>query len=822
MRGIDFNKNWKFTLDKNVEAPHILSTCDCEWRTVDTPHDWSIEFDFDREKGNGATAYLLGGIGWYRKHFVTTPEMDKKDVIINFDGIYNRSHVYCNGNLISFHAYGFTPKLYDVTKFLNPVGEDNVIAVKVDHSRFIDSRTYTGSGLYRKVAMEILPKTRIPVWGTFITTSDNLKEVAKANLEIKVENNSLKSSVANISTMILDKEGNVVASAETNEISLSAGEMQTVNQTFEVKNPILWKIHNCYKYKAVTKVEVKGENVQRVETDFGFREFYFDKDKGFFFNGEHTYIKGVCLHMDAAPVGTAVPNDVWINRLTTLKNGGCNAIRTAHNPVSEEFLDLCDEMGFLVQEEFYDEWDFPKSKKHNCTQDIATYDYYEEPYCEYFRKEAREELQTVILRDRNHPCIFQWSIGNEIEWTYRKNVDATGYFGAHTSGNYFWTLPPFSKEKIRENIKNLPEEEFEMGKTAKKLVRWTKELDTTRAVVANMLFPSCSYECGYADDLDVCGFSYRQVMYDYAYQNYPQPIMGTENVPQWQEWKQVLDKQYVAGVFLWSGIDYLGEAGHHGGSWPQKSTLSGMISCAGYPKGAYFMFKGLWTDEPSIHIETQTLEKSLYDLKDGKAVEKVEGSWKTRLWAWQDVNPYYNYADGEKVAVEVYSNCETVSLYQDGNLVGTQKLTDNDDRVYKWIVDYKAGEIKAVGEKNGVTVEEKMITAKTASKAVMTADKTSLTSDYDCVSHVTLQMLDENDNPVKHIEKSFTFEIEGCGKLVAVDNGDVFSVQKFQNDTLTTYLGRGLILVRGLEKGEFTLTAKCEGIAVNSVKFTVE
>ncbi len=817
MRGIDFNKDWKFTLEEK-DRPHLTSTPDSDWRTVETPHDWSIEFDFDKEKGNGCTAYLLGGIGWYRKHFVTTNEMADKDVIINFDGIYNRSHVYCNGKLISFHAYGFTPKLYNVTEFLNPVGEDNVIAVKVDHSRYLDSRTYTGSGLYRKVSMEILPKVRIPVWGTFITTSDVLTDTAKASLEIKLENKTCCATDVTLKTVILDASGNAVANTSS-ETYIGASETQTISHKLEVKNPVLWKIHNSYGYKAITSVLIKDEVVQSYETKFGFREFYFDKHKGFFFNGKHEYVKGVCLHMDAAPVGTAVPEDVWRIRLETLIEGGCNAIRTAHNPVSEDFLDLCDELGLLVQEEFFDEWDFPKDKRDNCTQKQENIDFLSEPYCEYFKKEAREEIHAVVLRDRNHPSIFQWSIGNEIEWTYRKNVDATGYFSANTNGNYFWTLPPLSKDEIREKIQNLPEEEYEMGKTAKKLVRWTKEVDTTRPVIANCIFPSCSYESGYTDDLDMVGYSYRQVVYEYGYKNYPQPIMGTENVPQWQEWRQILEKEYVPGVFLWSGIDYLGEAGHNGGRWPAKSTVSGMLTCAGFPKGSYFMFKSLWTEKPMVHIETQTMEKSLYKLEGDKVVEKVTDSWKTRLWAWQDVNQFYNYNEGELVAVEVYTNCDTVTLYQDGKSLGTQKLLDNDDRICKWAVNYTKGEIKAVGEKNGVTVEETYFSATEAVGAVMTANKTEVTTEFDSVAHVVLQMVDEKGNPVKHTEKKFVYKIDGPGKIVAVDNGDCNSVQKFQSDTLETFTGRGLVIVRATGVGEFTLSAECEGVKVAPITF---
>ncbi|MGS0523886.1 glycoside hydrolase family 2 TIM barrel-domain containing protein [Zobellia nedashkovskayae] len=286
-------------------------------------------------------------------------------------------------------------------------------------------------------------------------------------------------------------------------------------------------------------------------------------------------IKGVCLHHDGGMVGAAVPDDVWRRRLTKLKKAGCNAIRISHNPGSEAFLNLCDEMGFLVQDEFFDEWDNPKDKRKNMNEQSV--DYVTRGYTEHFQEWAEKDLKNTILAHRNHPSIIQWSIGNEIEWTYPRNTDATGFFNnMGWQGNYFFSEPPFTPEQIKEQLKTLPKEKYDIGKTAQKLAKWTKELDTTRYVTANCILPSASHLSGYTDALDVVGYSYRRVIYDYGHKNYPnEVIMGTENLPQWHEWKAVMERPFISGLFLWTGIDYMGESN---GGWPKKGTNSGLLN----------------------------------------------------------------------------------------------------------------------------------------------------------------------------------------------------------------------------------------------------
>jgi beta-galactosidase len=460
--------------------------------------------------------------------------------------------------------------LVDITDYLNDLNQDNIVAVRVDRTRYADSRWYTGSGIYRKVTLNILDKVHIPIWGTYFTTPQLDKNKATVHGQIAVNNETLERKSIELRLTVFAPNGEVVHQSSHKKL-LYPRQHETLDLQWEIDHPLLWEIHHARLYTIRTELYVEQKKIQEETTKIGLRSFRFDVNKGFFFNGVHTLIKGVCLHHCAGLVGAAVPLDVWRRRLERLKECGCNAIRTAHNPPSEDFLNLCDEMGFLVQEEFFDEWDYPKDKRFNGTEQKV--DYITRGHAEFFRETAQEDLQNSMRRDRNHPCIFQWSIGNEIEWTYPKYNKATGYFGADATGNYFWTLPPYDIKTIRENIRKLPEDPYEIGKTAHKLAKWVKELDVTRPVIANCILPSASYESGYTDALDIVGYSYRQVVYEYGHKNYPEkPIMGTENVPQWHEWKQVLEKEYVPGIFLWTGVDYLGEAGAKN-PWPKKVLI---------------------------------------------------------------------------------------------------------------------------------------------------------------------------------------------------------------------------------------------------------
>lgn len=783
---VSLNGEWDFVNTGVVGGEAVdLNTSDArvEWRPVKVPHDWSIESPFSQDF-DGATGWLPGGVAWYRKTF---EHLGTDVTYLHFDGVYNNAEVYVNGEKVGERPYGYSPFYFDISDKL--VEGENLIAVRVDHSRYVDSRWYSGSGIYRNVELIGASKTHIPVWGTFVSTPEVSSEQAVVQVEVEV----CQEEGAELLTEVFDPSGAKVAE------TLSDASSKTIQQ-LEVSKPELWDVDTPNLYRAVSKLRVGGVVVDEYTTVFGIRTFRFDANEGFFLNGRNMKIKGVCLHHDGGCVGAAVPKDVWRRRLEILKKGGANAIRISHNPGSDEFIDLCDEMGFLVQDEFFDEWDYPKDKRLN--QNERHDDYFSRGYTEHFQEWAERDLKNVMRSHRNHPSIFQWSIGNEIEWTYPRNAEATGYFGMKASGNYFWNKPPHSLEEIDHLLETLPREEYDIGETAQKLSKWTKEMDTTRPVIANCILPSSSYRSGYADALDIIGFSYRRVLYDYGHENYPDlPVMGTENLGQWHEWKAIMERPFISGTFLWIGIDYLGESAS---CWPRRSKRSGLLNSAGFEKGSYYMMKSLWVDEPQVQLVTQTLEKSPYihDEKSGFIGEEDPEAWKTKTWFWHDVNTHWNYEAGEMTAVEVYTNCEAVELFLNGESLGVKQLADFDDHIIKWAVPYQAGKLEA----RGVDASSVLETSGEPVGITMAVDG----------CHVIAQIVDVDGLPVKFTEREIRFEIEGDGRILGIDNGDCFSTQAFQSDRAMTDQGRCLLVVDGAVS--VTANVDSDAIASDAVK----
>lgn len=820
-RETDFNFDWKFSLvdDSASVRESSVRFNDAEWRTLRLPHDWSVEHSFDSVNGDAATAYLPGGTGWYRKRFDMEVDPDQ-NVYLLFDGVYNNSEYWINGKRLGFRPYGYSPFYFDITSYLNTTGENNVLAVKVDRTRYIDSRWYPGAGIYRNVKLITTNKLHVPVWGTFITTPEVSDKEAVVVLDLIIKNDYTADQTFEIETRIYDPQQVMVAS-ETGTFSLAKNSEDTYRQTFEVPSPRLWDVEHPNMYKAVTQVSRSGKVVDQYETPFGIRTIRFDQDRGFFLNGRNIKIKGVCLHHDGGLVGAAVPKGVWERRLQKLKDGGCNAIRISHNPGSQEFLDLCDEMGFLVQDEFFDEWDYPKDKRLNSEERHS--DYISRGYAEHFQEWAEHDLKNAMLAHRNHPSVFQWSIGNEIEWTYHPRYrNITGYFNMNWQGNYFWELPPISPEEIRKRYEESEAMEYELAATAEKLSRWVRELDTTRYVTANCILPSASHITGYTNALDVVGYSYRRVLYDYGRRHYPdKPIMGTENLGQWHEWKSVLERDHISGMFIWTGVEYLGES--HG-QWPKKATASGLLDLGGFEKGSYHMMKTLWVDEPHIHIATQNIERSInkIDPETGLLIARDPGKWEKALWTWQDVNNHWNYEEGELISIELYSNCEEIELFLNDKSLGTRDLTEFEDRIYKWAVPFTPGKLVAKGKFKGSTLSASLVSAGEPAAIELIVDKKTLTADGYDVAHVVAQLIDANGNPVRRQEREIVFDVKGEIKVLGVDNGSVRNVQDYQSDRLVTSQGRGLMIVQSRRKeGEVVIKAASAGMRSGEITLTV-
>ncbi|PWJ37951.1 glycoside hydrolase family 2 TIM barrel-domain containing protein [Sediminitomix flava] len=812
-RESDFNFGWKFTLLEDTTKLTKTPLDDHNWRDIRLPHDWSVEASFDSTL-EGCTGYLPGGVGVYQKHFPTPVNPTDKSTFILFDGVYNNATFWLNGKLLGQNPYGYSPTYFDLTETLKRDGSENVLTVHVDHSRYADSRWYTGSGIYRNVKLISVDKLHIPIWGTFIRTPEVSNEKASIEVDIKITNQNTELVNFELQTTILDQNGLEVAQT-TKDVDLKAKDSKTVAQQLVVKQPLLWDTEKPYLYKAITTIKQNGKVVDEYTTPFGIRSLEFKIGEGFFLNGKSTLVKGVCLHHDGGLVGAAVPKGVWRRRLEKLKMAGVNAIRTSHNPFSEEFLDLCDEMGFLVQNEIFDELDYPKDKRHNLHDRVK--DYITRGYTEHFQEWGKYDLTRTILRDRNHPSVFQWSIGNEIEWTYLHYRYITGFYTDYENptknSGFFGKLPIYSPEELKNRYENWEKGDFILANTAQKVNGWVKELDTTRPTTANLIIPQVSHISGYADAVDIPGYSYRNVIFPWAQKHFPHKQVTTNECPgTWNDWKQVLENPGVFSMFMWTGIDYMGE--RHA-KWPEKSAWGDMLDLAGFEVQGWNYFKSIWADQPHVSIGTLPLNQSGFRAHplSGFAVAKNKGAYK-----WRDSNMHWNYEKGDSILVEVCSNYATVELFLNGKSQGFRSMSESPDRLMRWVVPFEEGELVA---KARLGQEEKVAKLQTTSKASqirLTADQKELIADAYDVSHLVAQLIDANGIPVKTENVNIEFEIEGNAKLLGVDNGAWTNIQDFQSDELTTSKGRGLAIIQSTkESGEIKITAKADGFEPQSI-----
>ncbi|TNJ43692.1 DUF4982 domain-containing protein [Tamlana fucoidanivorans] len=807
-REIDFNFDWKFELQKDTVIPAIIPMKDKHWRNVRLPHDWSVEMAFDSIY-EGATGYLPGGVGVYQKHFKTPIDKTDENCYILFDGVYNNATFWLNGELLGENPYGYSPVYFDLTDKLNDGSKTNVLTVHVDHSRYADSRWYTGSGIYRNVKLVTTNKLHIPIWGTYLTTPEITSDLAKVNIEIKIKNDSKNSNTFSLSTKILNQTGKEVASF-TEDATLNTNTENTFKQILQVKSPELWDCENPYMYKAITTVTQNGTLIDQYTTPFGIRSLKFDVNSGFFLNGKSTDVKGVCIHHDAGLVGAAVPKGVWKRRLEKLKACGVNAIRTAHNPYSEEFLDLCDEMGILVQNEFFDELDYAKDKRKNYHDRHD--DYITRGYVEHFQKWGKSDLTRTMLRDRNHPSVFQWSIGNEIEWTYLHYRYATGFWkdpnDPQNSGKYWGSGPILSPDEIKKRYDANEKGDYILTETATKVNDWVKALDTTRPTTANLVVPQTSLVSGYADAVDIAGFSYRNKDIPWALKHFPDThITINENPGTWDDWKQVIENPGVFSIFMWTGIDYMGE--RHG-DWPQKSGWGDLLDLAGFKYQGWNYFKSIWVNKPHISIGTLPIAKSGFKQKAISGQQLPENS---NAYNWRDSNMHWNYEDGETVVVEVCSNYTIVELLINGRSLGRRSMSESPDRLFRWTIPFEAGTLTA---RTGFDGQEIIAELHTTSKPVdfnFTTDNVLLKADAYDVAHLEIQLVDIIGHPVKTEETEIEFDIEGPAKLLGVDNGARDNVQGFQTNKITTHKGRCLAIIQSTnKKGDIKITAKAKGL----------
>ena len=773
--------NWKFTQSdiKEVEKPDFDDT---GWRTLNLPHDWSIEGEFREDaitKGPGG--YLPTGIGWYRKRF-TIPSFAKgQQFWIEFDGVYMNSDVWINGHHLGKHPYGYTSFYYDLTPFIKK-GE-NIIAVRVDNSLQPNSRWYSGSGIYRHVWLNIAGPVHIGQWGTYITTPEVNSSSATISVRTSIENHTQDTRNMVLRSVVKNESGREVATAETPVLLKSSGKTD-VEQTLSVASPSLWSIDTPSLYTLQSFV-LEGTKVNdNYSSTFGIRTIEFDKDRGFLLNGTHIKMNGVCLHHDAGCLGSAVPEQAWARRLQLLKEMGCNAIRTSHNPPAPKFLDLCDKMGFLVMDEIFDEWVEKKGQ--------VGFGYHI-----YFEEWWKSDLLSMIHRDRNHPSIVIWSAGNEVP----DQVVDTGSEVMRKMAETFHTEDP------------------------------TRPVTQANDRIAAGDGPA---KLPFLELQDIVGYNYvdrwnerRELYYSVDRHDHPDwKMIGTENVSvgglrgQYsvtsdqsdrrpgrsrdyrlgmiqaeQLWKFTSVNDYVIGDFMWTGIDYLGEA-----AWPNKNSSSGVIDLCGFPKDGYYLYQSQWTKKPMVHIL-----------------------------------PHWNWAgsEGRVISVIAYSNCDTVELFLNGKSFGAKSYVfpqqghskswngyalpyiapTTSDLHLSWDVPYEPGTLKAVGRKNGKIVTEEVHTASKPAAIRLSADRKNIKADAHDISNVKVEIVDENGFVVPTASNTIEFKIEGEGILLGTDNGNPQDKTQMKSKLRNAFNGLALAVVQSTEKsGSIRLTAVSEGL----------
>ena len=631
------DRNWLFHYGE-ADGADFMGYDDRAWRPVTLPHDWAVEHPFDRCYSSG-TGYLPGGTAWYRKHLNLDDSVQGRRVRLTFQGIYGHAKIWFNSNYLGMHAYGYTSFTLDVSGFARP-GE-NVIAVRVEHPETADSRWYTGSGIDRHVSLDITDPVCFVEGGVFVSTL----RASEAEAFVRVQYQT--SGGESVRFRLLDSRGAAAAEAE------AAGESGTAE--LSVPSPALWSPEHPSLYRLEGEVLSGGKVTDRRVVPTGIRTFRFDPDRGFFLNGVSMKIRGVCVHHDAGCLGAAVPKCVWRRRLEKLKAMGCNALRTAHNPPDPDLLDLCDEMGFLVMDEAFDEWEGVKNK---WWQGHNVYPPKHFGYGADFPQWHEADLKAMVLRDRNHPSVILWSIGNEID--YPNDPYVTPLFH-EVLGNNDAGKP--AAERVYDPRKP---DAGRLAVIARELTGIVHSLDDTRPVTSALSFPELSNRTGYADALDLAGYNYREQFYEQDHARYPgRVLLGSENSHDPEAWRAVTGHEYISGQFLWTGVDFLGECP----GWPKRISQAGALDLAGFEKPLYDLRKALWTEEPCLRLAVSS------EAED-------RGPW-GECWDWQG-------KPGQKMRVSCYTNLPDAELFLNGASLGRKASVPGSGRI-TWEVPFEPG-----------------------------------------------------------------------------------------------------------------------------------
>jgi hypothetical protein len=751
---------------------------DSRWRRVQLPHDWGVELPMSPDKGS-CQGYLPGGIGWYRRVLPIQAVEAGQRLFIYFEGVYNYSEVYLNGHLLGRRPSGFASFLYDLTPHLR-AGAKNVVAVRVDHSQEADSRWYTGSGIYRDVWLITAPEVHLAQWGTAyrLVSISGKKAVVDVDVET-TDDRAVKSALTlQAAVALTDAQGRVVAEAKT---AIGPQEKKTVRLT--VSNPQRWTLDKPYLYTLTTRLSNGDQSTVRA----GLRTLEFSPDRGFALNGQWIKVKGVCVHDDAGVLGTAVPAEVWRRRVRELKAIGTNALRMSHNPHAPALYDICDEEGMLVMDEASDEWEFPKRKwMRGWNQGAPGF----EGTFSYFEEWIERDVADMVRRDRCHPSVFLWSIGNEVDYPndpYSHPVlDGDGSFTQPVYGGYKPDQP--NAERI--------------GRIAQRLVKVVKAIDTSRPTTGALAGVVMSNETAYPDAIDVVGYNYTESRYDSDHKKYPGRILyGSENRHDLDAWKAVRDKQHIFGQFLWTGIDYLGESG----TWPARGSSAGLLDLAGQRKPQGWYRAALWSEQPVCYV--------------GTAAQWGGGQRNGRNRSGgAQVSPYapdtWNYQAGQRVRVMCYTNAPSARLLLNGQPLEAEFQRDPRTDILYCDVDYQPGTLRCEAS-NGADYELKT-----------SGEPYALRLTTDSAAHVFVEVVDEQGIPVRGADHEVSVSVRGA-RLLGLENGNIQnnhsprrSPDYRPQSRLRLYGGRLVAYVEGAAGGGQTVSVRASAPYLQPAELT--
>ncbi len=734
--------------------------------------------------------------------------MKGKQIYIDFDGAYMNATVYINGHELGTRPYGYASFSYDITPWLKPDGE-NVVAVRVDNAEQPNSRWYSGCGIYRHVWLRVLNPVHVAFWGTFVRQDNVSASQAGFTVITDVENSGRKGVRGVLKTEVVAPDGLVVAS-DISPLRLKEGESSTVEQSMNFKNPLFWSVKAPNLYKVVSRIEIDGQTVDEYNTVTGFRNLEFDAEKGFSLNGERMKINGVCLHHDAGALGAVVNRAAIARQLSILKEMGVNAVRSSHNPPAPELLELCDSMGVMVMDETFDMW-----RKKKTSHD----------YARYFPEWHERDLRDLVVRDRNHPSIIIWSIGNEVleQWSDAQ-ADTLSLEQANLILNFGHGKDMLADESAPLSVNSL---------LTRKLADMTRELDPTRPVTAGCNEPDPGNHLFRSGALDIIGFNYHDDWFKDVPKNFPgKPFIVTESVSAlqtrgyyrmpsdsmfvWPErwdkpfydpsfscssydnchvpWgnthegtmRNVEDNDFIMGQFVWTGFDYLGEPTPYG--WPARSSYFGIVDLAGFPKDSYYMYQSRWRPDMNVlHLF-----------------------------------PHWNWKEGEEVDMWAYfNNADEVELFLNGESLGVRKPDEKSCHVM-WRVPFTPGELVAVSRKDGREVMRDTVRTASEPYAIrLTPDRNEIKADGTDLSYVTVEVVDKDGNICPLAENEISFTVSGSGFNAGVDNGSPISLEPFKSDRRKAFYGKALVILQNNgEKGDITVKAASPGL--KDANFTIK